>query len=168
MTITMALKYIKPKKLKVDAIRLELLNELRKEGKDQKKELEKTIKTWKDEKPNFKSLISLTSNYAAVATGPSGNTKGAQKWQWINDGTKIRWALMSSDWQSKTKKGTFKSTRGRGKVVIAGKRAMMQRGIAPRKGIEARDWSGKLTKQRKVPFQRRLIKAMQRAGKNAF
>ena len=52
------IKEIKPSKLKVDAIRLELLNEMRKVGTEVKKDFEKTTKTWKH-KPKFVQSISL-------------------------------------------------------------------------------------------------------------
>lgn len=164
--VAIAFKAIKPQRLKIDAIRLELLNELRDEGRDQRKELNKTISSWNGEKPKMESDISLTGKDATVISGPTGS--GSDKWEWLNRGTKIRWALMSNNWRSKTKSGTFMSGRGSGRVVIAGKRAMQARNIKPRPGIKARGWTEKLTNQRKKPFQRRIIKAMQRGTKKAF
>lgn len=165
--ISFVFKGIKPQQLKVDAIRLEILNELRKEGTVQKKELDKTTATWKGAKPTFKTLTGLSRGLgggASVATGPGGNTEGANKWHWLNGGTKKRWALMSGNWKSKTKPGSFKSGGGRGRVVVVGRRHMAR----PQPGIKARGWADKLQKQRKKPFTLRMIKAMQRAGKNAF
>ena len=80
-------KTIKPKKLNIDAIRLELLNELRKEGTVQKKELKKTVSTWKS-KPGFESLISLSGGDASILTGPVGDTEAVQHWVWTDEGTK--------------------------------------------------------------------------------
>jgi hypothetical protein len=163
-------KSIKPSKLRIDAYRLEILNELRGEGRDQKKELDKTTRTWKGEKPKFETLVGLERppGSASVLTGPSGSDKAVNKWVWLNEGTRIRWALMSKDWQSKTRVRWFGSGRGSGRVVIAGKRAMMRRGIRPRPGIEARGWSEDLQKRRRRPFTRRMVKAMQRASRKAF
>jgi len=162
-------KGIKPQRLKVDAYRQAILNALRAEGADQRRVLRQTTKTWKGEKPKFETLVGLErgpSGSASVLTGPTGSDEAVNKWRWLDEGTKIRWALMSTDWRSKTKPGRFKSGRGRGRVVIAGRRAMTQRGIRPRPGIQARNWSQTLTKQRKRPFTRRLIRAMQ--GVEAF
>lgn len=154
-------KSIKPQRLKIDAIRLELLNELRAEGRDQVKEENKTIATWQHDKPTFEFLISLTRSDASVLSGPGGNPKGIKKWNWLNEGTRVRRAVMSSNWRSKTKPGRLRSGWGRGRVVFISKR------IA-RPGIEARGWSEIIQKRRKRPFQRRMISAMQRAGNNAY
>jgi len=164
--VAISFKAIKPQRLKVDGIRLELLNELRKEGKDHRKSLDKTTSSWSGEKPKMESVISLTGKDATVISGPTGS--GSDKWLYLDEGTKIRWALMSGDWKSKTKSGTFKSGRGAGRAVIVGKRAMQRRGIRPRPGIKARGWSAMLTKQRKKPFQRRIIKSMQRGASKMF
>ncbi len=168
MTVVVAMKAIKPQRLKQDAIRLEILNALRAEGKQQKKLLKQTTASWSGEKPTFESLIGLTGSDATVVTGPTGNTKGVNKWTWLDQGTKIRWALMSSNWRSKTKGGTLKSGGGSGQVVIAGKRAMQARNIRPRPGIAARGWSSMVTKMRRKPFTRLTIKAMQKGSKRLF
>ncbi len=52
------IKEIKPSRLKVDALRLELLNEMRKVGTAVKKDYEKTTRTWKH-KPKFEVSVSL-------------------------------------------------------------------------------------------------------------
>lgn len=164
-------KGIKPQKLNIDAIRQEILNELRKEGTDHKRELRKTVATWKGEKPKFESLIGLgrgAGGSASVLTGPTGSEKAVWKWRWLDEGTRIRWALMSRDWKSKTRRRVFGSGRGRGRVVIAGRRAMQRRNIPPRPGIKAREWSVTLMKRRRRPFTRRMIGAMQRAGNKAY
>lgn len=166
-----AFKAIKPQKLRVDKIRQEILNALRKEGREQVKQLKKTTKNWRNP-PDFEFLIGLTrgpNGGATVVSGPVGRGTGSRNpvaiWQYLNQGTSIRWALMSRDWRSKTRPNSFQSGRGRGRVVIAGRRAMTARGIGPRPGIEARNWSTILTKRRKRPFTRRMIKAMQRGAK---
>jgi hypothetical protein len=81
-------KGIKPKKLRVDKVRLNLLNALRKEGRIVKKEFEKTTATWTGDKPTFMILISLAGGNAVVLVGPGGSTKGTQKWVWLDEGTK--------------------------------------------------------------------------------
>jgi len=164
-------KGIKPSRLNVDVYRQEILNDLRAEGKVHQKELKKTTRTWQGETPKFESLIGLergSSGSASVMTGPTGSDKAVNKWEWLNKGTRIRWALMSRDWQSKTRPRWFGSGRGAGRVIIAGRRAMTMRGIRPRPGIEARGWSDDLTKRRRRPFTRRMIGAMQRASRKAF
>lgn len=165
--VAISFKAIKPQKLKVDAISEQILYALQDEAREHKRQLDKTVSSWAKEKPKFSSLIDLNkSGDATVITGPTG--AGSDKWEWLDKGTKIRWALMSRDWRSKTSPGSFASGRGSGRVVIAGRRAMQARGIGPRPGIKARGWSDQLTKQRKRPFQRRVIKAMQDGARNLF
>jgi len=169
MPTTFLFKGIKSPKLQTDAIRLELLNALRKEGRIQVKELDKTTKTWNGEKPKFESLIGLDRKEgASVLTGPTGSDKAINKFLWLDKGTKIRWAVMSGNWKSKTKPGNFRAGAGRGYVVIAGRGAMSKRNIRARPGIKPRGWTEKLQKQRKRPFQKSMVKAMQRGAKKIY
>lgn len=81
-------KGIKPKKLNVDKIRQEILDQLRLEGAAIKKEFDKTIVTWQGAKPKFEVLIGLTGKDATVVVGPTGSNKAVLKWIWIDEGTK--------------------------------------------------------------------------------
>lgn len=153
--VAWTIKAIKPKKLRITAVRLELLNALRAEGKVQREKLEQTTATWKGEKPDFESLIGLSKGDASVATGPTGNEKGVKKWGWLNEGTKVRRALMSSDWKSKTSRRNFRSGGGAGHMVYASRKLN-------RPGIKAREWTQLLQEQRRRPFTKRMIQAMQR------
>lgn len=161
------LKSIKPQRLKVDAIRLELLNELRKEGTATRRELSKAVQTW-DDAPSFETLISLSGGDAAALTGPVGTDAQVNKFVWLDKGTRIRWAVMSKDWRSKTRPGRLNSGPGSGRVVIAGRRAMQARNIAPRPGIQARNWTELVAKRRRRPYQRAMVKSMQRVARKAF
>lgn len=79
---------IQPAKLAVSEVRLQLLNAMRKEGRLWRRELKKTVQYWKGEKPDFEFVIGLTKTDATLLAGPSGSKHGAQKWVWVNDGTK--------------------------------------------------------------------------------
>lgn len=168
MSEVWTIKHIKPGKIKPDAIRLEILNELRKEGRFQVRELKKTIRTWTGAKPRFEFLIGLTGEDMSVATGPAGSERGAWKWRWLDAGTRIRWAVMSRDWISKTRVGWFGSGPGRGRAVIRGRGAMMRLGIPPRPGIKARNWSKDLQKRRKGPFTKNIFKAIKRGSEKLW
>ena len=162
------LKPIPPPHLDVDEIRLEMLNALRKEAGEIRKALDKTTSTWSGAKPKFKDQsISLAGGNASVATTPTGDEKGVQKWVWLNEGTSIRWALMSPSWSSKTRPGRLHSGPGRGRVIIAGRRAMTARNIKPRPGIEARKWDEALAKQRKRPFGKAMASAIKKGSEKA-
>lgn len=157
-------KAIKPKKMRIDQVRLELLNALRKEGKEVKALYEQTTSTWKGDKPKFESLIGLTRNDATVVTGPTGSDKAVNKFRWLDEGTSKRWAVMSSNWSSKTKPGSLKSSSGSGRVVVVGKRRMKQ----PRPGIKARKWTEQIHKQRRKKFTQRMIKAKNKGMRKIY
>jgi len=153
--IVWTVKSIKPKKLRIDAVRLQLLNALRAEGKVQREKLEQTTATWKGEKPDFESLIGLSKGDASVATGPTGDEMGCKKWGWLNEGTRVRRALMSPDWRSKTHRRNFRSGAGAGHMVYVSRRLN-------RPGIKAREWTKLLQEQRRRPFTKRMMQAMRR------
>ncbi len=156
-------KSIKPKKLKVGKIRLSLLNALRSEGKIVKKELEKTTATWKGAKPTFKILISLTSGSATVLIGPGNSTEGAQKWVWLDEGTKphiIRAKnapfLIFRDGRGftpKTKVKAFSSGAGSNTGSLVSKKQVKH------PGIDAREWSLEIAEIRKKPFTKAMNEA---------
>lgn len=86
---------------------------------------------------------------------------------YVSRGTRIRWALMSRDWRSKTAPGRFSPGPGRGRVVIAGRGAMQARGIRPRPGIKARKFDEQIvardTKQAQRILDGEIIKAANKA-----
>jgi len=153
-------KGIKPKKMNIKEVRQELLNELRKEGKEVEKLYAQTVASWKGEKPDFESLIGLErgDGSASVLTGPVGSSEGVNKFKWLDEGTSKRYALMSSDWKSKTTPGKLQSGSGRGKVLAVGKRRVPR----PRPGIKARGWTIQIQNQRKKPFIKNMIGAKNR------
>ena len=154
-------KGIKPQKLRVDKVRLNLLNALRAEGKVVKNEFEKTVRTWKGEKPTFKILISLAGGNAVVLVGPGGSTEGAQKWVWLDEGTKahiiqarnVPNLVFRTRFTPKTKVRTFSSRSGSIKPPW---RATPK---VNHPGIEARQWTVEIVKRRKKPFTKSMIKA---------
>lgn len=73
---------ISPAKLKEDAIRLELLNAMRKAGRGIRKDFQSTTKTWKN-KPEFKLTISLRSPGPTVTV-----TTMDEIYRYVDKGTK--------------------------------------------------------------------------------
>jgi len=159
-------KGIKPKRLSSDAIWLELLNALRKEGRIQQRELRKTVSTWRN-KPTFEFVIGIAKDGVRVATGPGGNKDAAQHWVWTNDGTKPHAIVarraprlrFQTGFVPKTRHGQFKSYRGRRFGPWTSPRAVWH------PGTEARNWTEILQKRRKRPFTRAMIKAIQRGAR---
>lgn len=92
----------------------------------------------------------------------------SETYGYLSRGTKVRWALMSGDWQSKTRPGRFKPGPGRGRVVIAGRRAMQRRGIGPRPGIKARNYPQQVIKREGKKVQAGISAQIGKAAKKAF
>jgi hypothetical protein len=159
--VAQLVKGLKPKKLKIDKVRLRILNALRAEGKEIKKEFEKTVATWKGAKPTFEIAIGLTGQDAIVLVGPAGNREGAQKWGWLDGGTEAHVIraknapnlVFQTGFTPKTKVQTFSSGTGSSSPPW---RSVKQ---VQHPGIEAREWSITIVKRRKKPFTKRILKA---------
>lgn len=135
------LKPIKPKRMRIPGIKTRMINVMRKTGMEQRKLFYKTTATWKGKRPIFKTKYKATPERLSIETKPDYRTKAGKKWRYLNEGTRIRWAVMSRDFKRKTRPRYVTSYRGAGGAVIVGRRAMQARGIAPRPGIEAREWT---------------------------
>lgn len=154
-------KVIKAKKMNIRQVRRELEKEAKNQAKIVEKKYADTTSTWQGDKPKFESIIEV-QNDISILTGPVGSGEAVNKFVWLDEGTSIRWAVMSNNWRSKTSPGRLRSGRGRGGVVIAGRRAMQRRNIRPRPGIKARNWTSTLQRQRRRPFTRAMIGATNR------
>lgn len=154
-------KAVKASKLKEDVFRLELLNELRKTGTAVKKDFEQTTRTWKGDKPKFGVAVSLAAANGGptLLVEPEGG-KGAKKWEWLDKGTKVRYATMTSNFVPKTQPGSLASGVGRGGVAFVNKKR-------PRPGIEPRRWSILITRNWRPRMKRRMEQALTRAAKKS-
>lgn len=150
----MTLRFEVPKMAQVnpDAFRVEFLAALRKTGKALDKRLSETTKTWEGEKPKFQTAIHLTTKEAWLQPMASGPAKGIAKWRWLDEGTRVRYAIMSRDWQSKTTPGFVGSGPGRGRRVFVDV-------DNPQPGIKPRRWSKIVLKE----FRREFSAAMRAA-----
>ena len=102
-------------------------------------------------KPAMHEEVKIGSReaYAEVSTDD-------KKTLWLDDGTRIRHALMSRNWVSKTRPNRLKSGIGRGKLVRVSRQIQ-------RAGIKPRNWSKIIAKTREVRFQRAVDAAVRRA-----
>jgi hypothetical protein len=165
---TIQLRAIKPGKLRVDQIRLELLNALRHQGVEHQQRMRQTVKSWRGERPHFVSAISLRGGDAVIVTYPQGSELAVNKWHWLEAGTRTRWAMMSTNWKSKTRPGSFRSGGGAGRVLFFGKKAFRRMGLKARPGIKPRKWTEQVRKERRRPFIRDMERAVSRGAKKAF
>lgn len=78
---------------------------------------------------------------ADIDFGPDGITLIAgtddMPYFFLDKGTRVRRALLSPDWKSKTQPGSLKSGKGRGRVLVINKKFNFP-------GIKARDFSGRI------------------------
>lgn len=162
-------KGIRPAKLKVDSIRLELLNELRRQGKETETDLGKPVATWEN-KPKFESEISLAGGDAMVLTGPTGDAEAVKHFVWTDEGTpphlirrrRARTLRFMSKYTAKTRPGWIGSQRGgpSGDPVYAP--------VVHHPGTKARKFTEAIQKRRKKKFTEGMIAAMQRGASKAF
>jgi len=85
----------------------------------------------------------------------------------LNEGTDVRWAVMSSvpAWQSKTRPRVVSSRPGAGHVVVRGRGMMNKLKIEPRPGIEAREFAPTIAAQTQKLWERTTDEATKKAIK---
>lgn len=162
-------KPIKPPSLKVDAVRLAIMNALKKEGTVEKKLLEGTTKYWQGTKPTFTAEVSLAGGDAQLLVGVGGNTEAAAKWVRVNDGTRggywvyprrARALRFQPGYDAGSKPGTLdvKPARRYGEFIYR-PAAYIRRGIA------ARGWIIVVLKEREIPFRTAVNNALEQGLK---
>ena len=117
------------------------------EGETEQKEYEKTTRTWR-RKPKHELEFSQTK-----AEIKAMNRTNDKIYFFLHDGTKVRYAVLSSDWQSKTTPRILNSGPGRGKVLFVSKKR-------PMPGIKAREWTDVIIRKRKQPYQKNMENIM--------
>lgn len=166
--MTFVVKALKPQRMKVDAIRLELLSACHAEGRAQVNELKKTVGSWQN-KPTFAHAISLAGGNISVLTGPEGG-KPADIWNWIDKGTKRRvitakrapYLKFRRNYSAATSPGCFGSYPSGSYGDWVSKKSV----IHP--GIKARLWSETLQEKRQKIFAQAVIKAVQRGAQKLY
>lgn len=115
----------------------QLAGALQDAAKEQEKETLKlfkgTTRGWNNQ-PKFLSDTEITASGFVILAGTDDKVYG-----FLDRGTSVRHALMSSDWQSKTKPGSLQSGAGRGHVVFISRKII-------RPGIKARDFTKGIAK----------------------
>lgn len=137
---------IKPEKMNIKVFEEGFLAALKDEHRAEVPLFNQTVESWSfTGTPVFDKEISRTATRMQVITGPVGGDLAVKKWLWLNSGTRVRHALMSSNWRSKTSPGTLFSGGGAGRVVRVSKRVR-------RPGIKARGWTIIIARNRQKPF----------------
>lgn len=118
------------------------------EQRQQIKLFRQTTAYWRH-KPDFEYKIETMGDVMTLTVYTDDKIYG-----YINYGTRVRYATMSKDFQSKTNPGSLRSGRGKNPdpVYVSKK--------VPRAGIQARDFTGQIFDQRMPIFSRRINRAM--------
>ena len=170
MTVFFA-KAIKPPKLKIDEVRLAILNALKKEGRLEAKKLQETTQHWKGAKPTFDFTVSLAGGKEALLlTGVSGDTEGAQKWIWLNYGTKrhVITARRAPFLQFRVggRAGSTPRSWSTSAAVPGTEPRRARRVMHP--GTKAREWTILLYEERWQPFAKAVNDALEQGMKKAM
>ena len=160
-------KIIKPQRLKVDAMRLALLNPMRKVGTGIKADFEKTVSTWKN-KPKFDMQISLSPV-------PQAEVSTVDKiYRYVDQGTKGPYEIWAGYYTGKSNKKNLafssKSTPKTTPGVIGssgGSRGTVDtfRPYVEHPGIKARNFSKEIEKIWQPKFKRAMEGAMSKVAK---
>lgn len=155
-------KAIKPKKIKEKEIRLHLLNEQRKIGKDVRKDFERTVKTW-DKKPKFEILVSLAKGQITTAV-----VTNSEIYRYVDEGTKPHdiWAgfytgkseakvlVFPGTFSAKTIPGVLDAREGSQSGDLVFTPYVRHPGIKPRK------FSKTIQKKWRKRYKKRMLKAL--------
>jgi len=154
MPVGIQTKAITPKKLDIPGIMALLADFVQTEGEIEQKEYEKTTRTWRN-KPEHELEFSQTKQEIK-----SLNLTDNEVYFYLHEGTKVRYAILSRDWKSKTTPRRLSSGQGRGRVVLISKKY-------PQPGIQAREWTDVIIRKRKRPYKKAGDKLMNTIAKTA-
>lgn len=160
---------ITPKTLKIGKITSRLMDAINAEGSAQKRELEKTVTTWKN-KPGFDYDVALYRDDVVLETYPTGNDDAVNHWHWIDKGTRPHFITARKAPTLRFRTGYRAKTRVN--QFTSGKSQRYGDWITPRSvrnpGIRARGWTPKLQKQRQKPFAQSMSRAMYEGTRKVF
>lgn len=166
MSSVIELKQVKPKRLKPDRIRLEVLNELKSQAKIIVGEYGKTTATWKTQ-VQFDYSLSTKSGDLTVVVAPNG--PGAEVYGYVDDGTephdiypvRAKRLRFLSGYKAKTRPNVIGSTSG----GSYGEEVFRMHVRHP--GTEARNFSKIIEKRRRAPFRKAMLAAIKRGMEKA-
>lgn len=118
-----------------------------------KRDLQSITGTW-NHKPDFNVTVRISGEGASARVVTNDDV-----FHFLNEGTKVRYALMSPDWKSKTAPGRMRSGSGRGRLILVSKRKPWKRNRKrwPRPGIKARGYMRDVQRTNTRSYQRDSI-----------
>ena len=143
--------------LSSNRVRGKILAQLNKEVKEAERLMNMPIATW-DDPP---TIVATSPKYAGgeihYEVRVAGTDQQRNKWLWLDKGTKVRYATMTSDFKRKTAPRRLTSTAGtspsRDGVAIVSKKY-------PRPGIQARQWSSIINRRLRDRLRKNIPRAI--------
>lgn len=94
-------------------------------------DMTKTVATWHGERPKFGAHDTSNANQISYAVGMTGPDKGIKKWNWNNEGTAVRHAIMPRDYKRHKVPGKLTSAHGSDAQPVFISRNVKKPGIEP-------------------------------------
>jgi hypothetical protein len=150
-------KIVKPEAFSSNRVRAEVLNALKKQAIRAHRYLNMTVQYWNNPAVFNHDIFYAGGEPTIVAyADKNANKDGASHWVKLNEGTTIRYSVMTRDFVAKTKVPGGVGTN----VPGAGKAAYVD--PAGRPGIEARGWSEIIHKKMQPDFTRKMREAVEK------
>lgn len=163
MSGLLLMKSVLPQVLKVDAVRLALLNPMRKIGTDMKGDFAKTTATWSD-KPRWLVTRNINSREGFLRVFVWTTH---QHFTWVNEGTKDHYVPKTG-----TATMAFRKYKAKTRPQWIGSRAggayggvIVRTGRWKVSGIKAREYDKVLKKKWQPEFNKRMFEAMRQAAR---
>ena len=161
---SISMKYFGPKGMKVDEVRLEILNELRKQGTVIEDDLKKVTRTW-EHQPKFETDIKFSGTEPQVIVSTDDEI-----FKFVNDGTRSHWVrpkkarslYFQSGYRAKTTPGMIGSHAGGPFGPFVGSKGHKV------SGIKKRGFTGAIRLIRKPGFDRAMQDGLKRGLANVW
>lgn len=165
----LAMKAIKPQRMRDDRLRLALLNATRRAGTAIRRDFAKTTATW-EHKPTFEEIISLTGPGPVIVVGTDDKI-----YRYVNDGTRPH-PIFAGIYTGKSNKkalrfapGSQPKTQPRviGSTPGAPGSGVVMTPYVQHPGTKAREFDEEIARIWKIKFKRWMEDAMREAAKES-
>lgn len=154
MIVMRAIKPATP--FKSSVFREEMLIAAKEIEKQALEDFKRTTATWTD-KPKFSVKVDQGASVGGIRIQVATDDAA---YNYVDKGTKVRYATMSKDWVSKTEPNVIQAFPGKGKKLFVNKKH-------PRPGIKARNFTKIIAKSAKTELARVAKNALARAARRS-
>lgn len=138
--------------------KLQLLNAIRSQARETRRQFQETTKHWETHHPKFKEKIHFAQRQVSFEILIEGSSEDVDVWHYLDKGTEIRHVIMEPDFLSKTLVNQWETRPGVGTAAMN----IYPEGAA---GIPARNWSDMAEFElSRYKWQYRIQEALRRAA----